>query len=371
MTAIRSAVSAVFLTGLFALAAAAQTAAPPAAPVGTMLAERKPIAKTLEFVGRIEGINRVEIRARVKGYLEAVLFKEGDLVKQGDPLYRIEQGPFEAAVKQAEGQLERSQAAKILSAVQRSRAEELYLKQTGTAVARDQAVAADETAKAQIVTDQASLDNAKINLSYTQITSPVDGKISRTNVTIGNVVGPDSGVLTLIVSQDPMYVVFPVSQREFLRAQQAGKQVGVENIKVRIRYADGTLYDQVGSINFIDVTVDRATDTVLVRGTVPNPSGGVIDGQLVTVVLESGTPVEKVVVPQAALIADQEGVYVFIVQDGKAMQKRIKVGGQIGTNTVVEEGLAGGEQVIVEGFQAVRPGAPVRATPVAPAPAGG
>jgi len=342
----------------------AQQAQTPILTVGTVVAERKPSSKTLDFVGRIEAINRVEIKARVKGYLEAVLFKEGQTVKEGDPLYHIERGPFEAAVKDAEGALQRAKAMQVLAQQQRGRAEELFAKGSGTAVARDQAVAADEQAKAQIKSADAALDTAKINLDYTEITSPIAGKVSRTNVTMGNVVGPDSGVLTLIVSQDPMYATFPVSQREFLRAQEAGRQVGVDKIKVQIRFADGTLYDQVGAINFIDVTVDRATDTVLVRATMPNPSGGIIDGQFARVLLESGTPTEKVVVPQSALIADQEGAYVFVVEDGKAVRKGVKVGTGAGSDAVVEEGLSGGEQVITEGLQGVRPGAQVHATPV-------
>ncbi len=365
----RALIGAVVLAcGLADQSVAQQTspAAPAAPTVGTVVAERKPIAKTLEFVGRIEAINRVEIKARVEGYLEAVLFKEGQMVNQGDLLYRIEQAPFQAALKDAEGALQRDKAMQVLALQQRGRAEELYAKGSGTAVARDQAVAADEQAKAKIKSSDAALDQAEINLGYTEIKSPITGKVSHTNVTVGNVVGPNSGVLTLIVSQDPMYVTFPVSQREFLRAQQSGKEVGTENIKVQVRYADGNLYDQVGTINFVDVTVDRATDTVLVRGTIPNPSGGIIDGQLVRVVLESGTPTEKILVPQAALIADQEGTYVFVVEDGKAVVKRVKVGSGSGTDAVIEEGLSGGEQVITEGLQGVRPGAPVKATPVQP-----
>jgi membrane fusion protein (multidrug efflux system) len=217
------------------------------------------------------------------------------------------------------------------------------------------------------LTDQANLLTTNINLGYTDIVSPIGGRISSTNVTKGNVVGPDSGSLTMIVSQDPMYVTFPVSQRDFLRAREKGGQVDTKSIKVRVLFADGSAYDQLGEINFIDVTVNRATDTVLVRATLPNPSGGVIDGQLVRVVLASATPIEKVVVPQAALIADQEGVYVFVVEDGKAAVKRVKPGGAVGTNMAIEEGLSEGEQVIVEGLQSVRPGMPVRATPLPPA----
>jgi membrane fusion protein, multidrug efflux system len=356
-----------FLAGLavFALSLPADAQQQPTAvPVGVVKAELRPIADTLEFVGRVEAINRVEIRARVTGFLDDVLFKEGDPVKEGDPLYRIEQGLYQAAVEQAQGALERSKAAKILTELQLQRAQELLDRNAGTVVARDQARAQDEQARGAIMTDDANLATAKINLGYTDIRSPIAGKASKTNVTKGNVVGPSSGVLTTIVSQDPMYVTFPVSQRDFLRARQSGNKVDVAGISARLRFADGSVYDQVGRINFIDVTVDRSTDTVLVRATFPNPASGLTDGQLVRVNLESGTAKEKVVVPQAALIADQQGVYVFVVEDGKAAVKRVKVGGESGTDSIVDSGLNAGDLVIVEGLQGVRPGAPVLATPL-------
>lgn len=362
----RFAICAAFVICGVALPVNAQPSQPPAAAVGTIRAERKPIEKTIEFVGRIEAVERVEIRARVKGYLEAVLFKEGDPIKEGDPLYRIEKDQFQAAVEQAQGTLTRSKAALTLATLQRQRAQELLDKNVGTVVARDQTVAQEGEAKGAVLTDDANLLQANINLGYTDIVSPIAGRIGRTNLTKGNVVGPDSGPLTMIVSQDPMYVTIPVSQRDFLRTQEKDHQVDRKNIKVRITFADGTVYDQLGVINFVDVTVNRATDTVLVRATLPNPNGGITDGQLVQVALESGTSLEKVVIPQAALIADQEGVYVFIVDDGKAAVKRVKPGGAVGTNMTIDEGLSGGEQIIVEGLPGVRPGIPVRATPLSP-----
>jgi membrane fusion protein (multidrug efflux system) len=345
---------------------AQQTSAP--VPVGVVKAERQPVTPSLDFVGRVDAINRVEIKARVTGFLEAVLFKEGDAIKEGGPLYSIEKGLFQAAVEQAQGALERSKAAKVLSAVQLQRAQELVDKNAGTVVARDQQKAADDQAAGAVMTDDAALATAKINLGYTDIVSPIDGKVSKTNVTKGNLVGPDSGTLTTIVSQDPMYVTFPVSQRDFLRARETGTKLDVGAIKASLRFADGTIYNQTGRINFIDVTVDRTTDTVLVRATFPNPESSLIDGQFVRVRvdLEGGSVKEQVVVPQAALIADQEGVYVFVVEDGKAVVKRVKPSKETGTGVVVQSGLNGGEEVIVQGLQAVRPGAPVRATPLQP-----
>jgi membrane fusion protein (multidrug efflux system) len=160
-----------------------------------------------------------------------------------------------------------------------------------------------------------------------------------------------------------MYVTFPVSQADVLEARK-DEHTNVDTIKVKLRFSDGSLYDQVGDINFVDVTVDRSTDSVTLRGTIPNPKGTLIDSQLVRVILESGTPMEKVVIPQAALIADQEGVYVFVVDDGKAVVRRVKAGEESGTGIVIESGLSAGDLVIVEGLQSLRPGTPVRATPM-------
>ena len=340
----------------------AQQNPPTAIAVGTVAAERKAIARSGVFVGRVEAVQRVEIRARVTGYLEEVLFKEGDLIKEGTPLYRIERGLFEAAVTAAEAAIERSKAAKILTELQLRRAQELLDKNSGTVVARDQAVANDEQAKGQLMGDEANLATAKINLGYTNIVSPITGKVGKTNISRGNVVDPNSGVLTTIVSQDPMYVSFPVSQRDYLAARERKAKVGLT--KVSIRFSDGRTYGEIGEINFVDVSVNRSTDTILVRATFPNPASELIDGQLVQVILDSGTPEEKVLVPQAALIADQAGTYVFVAEDGKAVVKRLKIGAEVGVDVVVDQGLNGGEQVIVQGLQALRPGMPVQAAPL-------
>lgn len=362
----RFVVSAFLLALGSALPAYGQNAASTPVPVGTVIAAQQSITPSLEFVGRVEAINSVEIKARVTGYLEEILFKEGGSVKEGDPLYRIEQGLFEAAVKQAQGALERAKSAKVLTEAQLQRAEDLLAKSSGTVVARDQALAADQEAHAAILQGEANLQTAQINLGYTDIRSPISGKISRTNITKGNVVGPDKGTLTTIVSQDPMYVTFPVSMREFLGVSHTNQIPDLQRFKVRVRYPDGSLYDQTGTLNFIDVQANQATDTILSRATMPNPKAGLIDGELLTVIVELEKPENKIVIPQSAIIADQEGIYVFVVEDGKAAVKRIKTGRLTGTGIVVDSGLAGGEQVIVEGLQSLRPGALVRANPVAP-----
>lgn len=347
----------------------AQQAAPAKIPVGTVMAEKRAIEKTADFVGRVEAINRVDVRARVTGYLEEVLFKDGAIVKEGTPLFRIERPPFEAAVEQAQGALERAQGTLKNAIVQRQRAEDLLRTSAGSEAVRDQRVADEQGALGDKTTAEANLKTAQINLGYTEITSPIAGRIGRTKLTKGNVVGPDSGVLVQIVSSDPMYVTFPVSQREFLGLKTNAITEETKAPFVTLKFADGSVYDQKGRVDFVDVSVNRGTDTVLVRAEIANPANKLIDGTLVRVTVQGDKAEEKVLVPQAALIADQQGGYVFAVEDGKAMVKRVKVGAELGAYAVIEEGLSGNEQVVVEGLQNLRPGVPVLPSPVT-APAG-
>ncbi len=350
-----------------AVPAAAQQAQPGAVPVGTVYAERQSISNIRDFVGRVEATGRVDIRARVQGYLEQVLFKEGDIVKKGDQLYQIEKGLFQAAVDAAKGALERSKAAKTLTAIQLQRAQDLLEKSAGTAVARDQALAADQQAQGQILADQANLDTANINLGYTDIASPIAGKVSKTNVTAGNVVGPDSGVLTLIVSQDPMYVSFPVSQRELLAGAAERTREAISPAS-RSRSALPTARPTSKKARSISSTYRSIARPIRCwrAPRMPNPDGVLIDGQLVSVAVEAGAPQDKVVVPQAALIADQEGVYVFVVEDGKAVVKRIKTGGESGANVVVDQGLKAASRSSSKDCRAFVPGSRFKPRPRRP-----
>ena len=342
----------------------AAPAAPQAVAVSTVIAREEPVAQTKDYVGRVQAIDRVQVRARITGYLEAVLFKEGDFVKEGQPLYSIEPGLFQAAVEQAQAALEGAKASKILTKVQLERATELLKQTYGTPQKRDEALAADENAAANILKAQADLDTAKINLGYTTISSPVTGKISRTLVTKGNVVSPDSGVLTTIVSQDPMYVLFPVSRRDLLGIRGVGGATDGDGFTITIRFSNGAIYPHKGKIDFRDVIVDQSTDTVNLRATIPNPDGVLIDGELVRVNVDQGKPQERIVVPQSAFLADQQGTYVFAVEDGKAVVRRVKLGGEAGQDFAVLSGVKAGEQIIVEGLTGIRPGAPVLASPL-------
>lgn len=363
-----SRLSSATLMALFALglgaSALAQQPAPTAVPVGTVMAEKRAITQAADFVGRIEAVNRVDIRARVTGYLEEVLFKDGATVAEGAPLFRIERSPFEAAVEQAQGALEKAQGALQNATVQRQRAEDLLKTSAGSVAIRDQRVAEEKGAQGDETTAAANLKTAQINLGYTEIKAPIAGRIGRTKLTKGNVVGPDTGVLVQIVSDDPMYVTFPVSQREFLALKTNRLPTDGSAPLVSLRFSDGSTYEQKGRVDFVDVSVERATDTVLVRATLPNPAGKLLDGTLVRVGVQADKSEEKVLVPQSALIADQQGSYVFAVEDGKAVVKRVKVGAEAGSYVVIEQGLVGNEQIVIQGLQNLRPGVPVLASPV-------
>jgi membrane fusion protein (multidrug efflux system) len=345
-------------------AAGAQQALGQPIPVGTVVAAKQPVTQATEFVGRVEAVDRVDVRARVTGFLQQTFFKEGDAIKEGDKLFQIDPAPFEAALQQARGALFQAQGTLTNATAQRARADELVKTATTSVAVRDERVAAERSAQGGVEMAEANEKTATINLGYTTILAPVSGRIGRAKVTKGNVVGPDAGSLVLIVSQNPMYVTFPVSEREFLRLREEGNKTRKDGYEVKLRFADGAAYGQDGKIDFVDVTVNKATDTVLVRARVANPTNALTDGQFMRVAVQGDKPQEKIVVPQAALLADQEGLYVFVVQDGKAVVKRVKTGAEVGTGIAIEQGLSGGELVVAFGLQSLRPSAPVVASPM-------
>ena len=359
--------------GAFGMVATAQAqqgqAGPPA--VGVLEATKRPITETNEFLGRIEAINRVAVVARVTAFLDKRLFVEGTEIKTGDLLYHLERGPFEADLKSKQAQVAQLQATLVNARLTTDRARTLLGGPAGQQSTYDAALANQQSLEAQIQAAQAQVDLSQINLDYTEIHSPIDGRIGRTAVTEGNVVTPSSGTLTTIVSQDPMYVTFPVSVREGLSLRERyATRGGFKAVVIRIRLTDGRLYDQVGQLNFVNNTIDQGTDTILLRGTIPNPelASGVrelTDNEFVSVLLEGVQPVEVLAIPRSAVLSDQQGDYVFVLgADNKAEQRRIKLGQSTSTVASVTNGLQPGEKVIVEGLQRVRPN-----QPVAPGPA--
>lgn len=350
-------------------------AGPPA--VGVMEAVKRPIIQSSAFLGRIEATNRVSVVARVAAFLEQRLFVEGAEVKTGDLLYKLERGPFEADLKSKQAQVAQLQATLVNAKLTTARARTLLGGPAGQQSTYDAAVANQQSLEAQVQAAQAQVELSQINLDYTEIRSPIDGMIGRTAVTEGNVVSPSSGVLTTIVSQDPMYVTFPVSVREALDLRERyAPRGGFDAVVIRLRLTDGRLYDQVGKLNFVSNTIAQSTDTIMLRGTIPNPplphlSGGrlvvreLTDGEFVTVLLEGVQPVDVVAIPRSAVLSDQQGEYVFVLgADNNAEQRRIHLGQSTATIASVTSGLAPGEKVIVEGLQRVQPG-----KPVAPGPA--
>jgi membrane fusion protein (multidrug efflux system) len=352
------------------LAALAQQPSVPT--VGVITAEKRPVTQGQTFVGRVEAVERVDIRARVTGYLDEVLFRDGQKIKRGDALYRIEKAPFEATLAQSKASVVRMRAQLDNATMQRERADTLVKTSAVSEATRDDRVAAEKSAQGDLAAAEAQQQSAEINLAYTDITSPIAGEIGRSAVTRGNVVGPESGVLSTIVSVEPMYVTFPVSQREFLRyAEQRGNRpANPGEYKIVVHFSNGQAYPHSGKIDFVDVKVDRATDTINVRATIPNPDGMLVDGQLVQVSVEGEKPEERVLIPQVALIADQQGAYVFVVDDGKLAIRRLKLGQARGTAIIVTDGLSGGEQVVLGSAMGLRPGIPVNAVP-AEKPMGG
>jgi membrane fusion protein (multidrug efflux system) len=364
------------VAGAIALGATAASWAQPAASgppaVGVVEAIKRPITETSEFLGRIEAVNRVNVVARVTAFLEKRLFNEGAEVKKGDELYRLERGPFEADLASKKAQVAQLQATLENARLTTERARTLLGGPAGQQSTYDAAIANQRSLEAQVLAAQAQVQASQINLDYTDIRSPIDGKIGRTAVTEGNVVNPGSGVLTTIVSQDPMYVIFPISVRQGLELRERyTPRGGLSAVVIKLRLPDGRLYDQTGKLDFVDNTIAQSTDTFTVRGAIPNlmlheasttngPVRELTDGEFVTVLLEGVQPVEVLAIPRAAVLSDQQGDYVFVVgPDNKAEQRRIQLGQSTPTMASVISGLSPGEKVIVEGLQRVRPGQPV------------
>ena len=358
-----------------AMAEPAPSGAPPA--VGVIRVERRPMTDSYEFNGRIQAINSVNIVARVTAWLDKQLFAEGTDVKKGGLLYTLERPPFQAAVDRQKSAVAQAEAQLANADIELRRAQQLVERSAGTQQRLDNAEASQRVAVAQLKAAQAQLKTAQIDLDYTDIYSPIDGRIGRTSVTIGNLVSSSSGTLTTVVSQDPMYVVFPIPTRRAIELREAySRQGGFDAVKIRLRLPDGRIYGETGKLDFINNAVAQDTDTFLIRGVIPNPvlesatAGGVklrelVADEFVTVLVESVQPKLVIAVPRAAILADQQGDYVYVVDDQNiARQRRVRLGQLTPETAGIADGLKEGEQVIVEGVQRARPNAPVTPAPI-------
>ena len=345
-----------------------QQAAPPPSVV-TETAALQDVVEERSFTGRIEAIDKVQIRARVQGFLKARHFEEGAEVKAGDLLFEIEPEPFELAVNQATANLTSVQAAQTLAQQTFDRTEQLADRGTSTKASLDTARANLSQAQASVKAREAELQTAKLNLGYTRIVAPMAGRIGRSNYSVGNLVGPDSGSLVLLVRQDPVFVTFPVPSWLLLQVRKSGQSS--DSFFVKIRLADATIYDAQGQIAYADVQATSATDTVTVRASIANPNRLLIDQQLVNVFVVRKAPERKLTISQSALLVDQNGPYVLALDAAnKVGVKRITTGEQRGAQIVVDSGLAAGDRVIVSGHQKVQPGMVVnpQASKVEPTP---
>jgi membrane fusion protein, multidrug efflux system len=363
--ATRASIAALIL-GICCGAAAAQSGPPPAVSVAPVASRQ--VTETGGFVGRIVAIDKVEIVARVAGFIEQRNFTEGQLVKAGDLLFRIEQDTYKAAVDQQAANLAKAKATEVNANLQLQRSQALVKNQNVPQATVDQNEAAEEAAKADVLQAQALLEQARINLNYTEIRSPIGGRIGLANFTKGNLVGPSSGTLATIVSLDPIYVTFPASEADVIAYRQRVAATADKNphMTIHIKLPNGTVYQHAGQTNFLDVQVSPDTDTVVVRALLPNPDGMLIPGGIVGVSVERGSPTSSLLIPQSAVQLDQAGRYVMVVDDARKVElRRITTGSEQGRDVVVSSGLKEGELVIVEGIQKVHPGQIVAPTPVA------
>jgi membrane fusion protein (multidrug efflux system) len=356
---------------LLALGGTAWSQQAPAAPLPAVVVapvRYTEITDRADFLGRVQAVDKVELRARVEGFLIEQKFKEGQMIKKGEVLFIIDRAPFEATVDQRKADLAAAEAVQKNSEVQLERTRELAARGNAPAATLDQRIAEDAKARADILKAQAALRQAEINLSWTEVVAPIAGRIGTSNYTVGNLVGPSSQPLATLVSIDPMYVSFPVTQRELIAARnRAGGTPG--KIAVRLQLADGSMYGPTGTVQLLDVQANQGTDSVTARAIIPNPAGELIDGSSVRVVVDIGEPEKRLSIPTSSLAIDQLGPLVLVVGVGDKVEvKRPRLGPQRGAITVVDSGLAEGDRVIVEGAQRVRPGMQVNPVMAAAAP---
>lgn len=341
---------------------AAQMPQPPSA-VSVVKVAKRSIHQGSSFIGRVEAIRAVDLVARVSGFVEKQAYTDGEEVKPGDLLFLLEKDTYQATVNEARASLAQAQANAANAELQVRRARALVRNGNIAVATLDNRETAVKQADAAIQAARANLEQAQISLGYTEVRAPFAGRIGRANFKLGALVGPNTGPLATIVSQDPIHVTFPVSDRlviDFRRRIDQGENA-YASIRVRMFLSNGEEYPTAGKIDFTDVRVDRGTDTLLVRAVVPNHDRLLVDGQYIRVVVEQVTPVEALVVPQRAILTDQSGTSVFVVgPDRKVARKPVTTGQTLETDTVVQ-GLAEGELVVVDGLQVLRPGLAVEA----------
>ncbi|MDR6600679.1 membrane fusion protein (multidrug efflux system) [Achromobacter deleyi] len=339
----------------------------PQVSVITVQPERAPIVA--ELPGRVDAVRDAQIRSRVTGIVQKITFEQGGDVKENQLLFKIDPAPYKAAYDQATAQLKQAQANLFSAKLLADRYAPLVKANAVSKQEYDNAVASFRQADAAVAAAKATQDNAAINLGYTDVTSPITGRIGKPLVTEGALVEATSATQMATVQQlDPIYVDFTQSTAELAalrRAFASGQlqQLGKDAARATIVLEDGSEYGQPGKLLFTGITVDPSTGQVNLRAEVPNPDGVLLPGMYVRVRLEQGVDDKALMVPQQALQRTADGLQsLMLVKDNKIEQIPVTTGGAIKSNWLVTSGLKAGDVVVVEGFQKVRPGTPVQAS---------
>jgi len=346
----------------------------PAAVVVVSPPVEQAVVDYVEYTGRTESAEMVEIRARVTGFLNAVLFKDGAEVQKGAPLYEIDDREFQADLAAAKAQLATALAHQEKANLDFKRAEALKAKGAITAAQYDQMLADKKEADAQVQSGEAKQARAQLDVDFSKIAAPVSGKINRSNLTVGNLVDANKTVLTSIVSVDPMYVYFDVDERTYLTLTQQVREGKLESkrsqaIPIQMGLAIDKGYPHQGTIDFLENRANPATGTIRARGTFPNPRPAVGErvmesGLFARVRVPIGKPKDALLVADRAIGTDQGRKFVYVVNDkNEVVFRPVQLGSTHDGLRAITEGLSAGERIIIDGLQRVRPGSVVSPTP--------
>ncbi|MBP3537339.1 MAG: efflux RND transporter periplasmic adaptor subunit [Muribaculaceae bacterium] len=325
-----------------------------------------------EYAGRIRAQQFVEIRARVEGYLERMLFAEGTYIEKGQTLFIIDPKLYQAHANRARAQLNKAKAQALKAERDLNRIKPLFEQNAASQLDLDNAVAAYESATADVAVCEADLTQAELTLGYTSVRSPASGYISERNADIGALVGPgNQSLLATVVKSDTVRIDFSMTSLEYLRSKARNINLGQRDSTrkwdpyITVTLPDGTAYPFRGLVDFADPQIDPKTGTFSVRAEMPNPDHILLPGQFTRVKLLMDVRENAVVVPSRALIIENGGAYLYVVRPNDVVEKRfVETGPEIGNNTIIERGLAAGERIVVEGLHKLSHGMKVEVQPV-------